>query len=209
MLARFGQLLRAIASGPDPNSLPAPGEVIATVALNDQAWPDWDWPMDRFRYAGYAYEAAGAGARSHVGLRNPGSSGVVAVVHHIDVTSTASYVMLRSLSGVGALDSDGNERAVDTRAMIGTIANRAPSCQVVSDTAAVIGDIICRLTADFYDGAANYMYHTDQKFVLFPNATMLIVPGADNNNNTANIWWTERRYDVKETKGTRQGQFDA
>lgn len=204
MLARFGQLLRALADGPDPASLPAPSEVIATMEIGKMPI-DWRYNAGIYSFAGYAVESAGAGARSQVGLVNPSGSGVVATLTHCEGYSTTTSIIVATHYGALA-DNDGAERSVDTRYFVGTIIAQRPACKVYSQTAAQQGDTVCRLSPDYDDGA-NYHYHHDQQYVLFPGTSVEFVPQSDNNSLVWSMWWHERRYDPEEIRGTRQGMF--
>lgn len=209
MLGEFGQLLRAIANGPDPARLPAPSEVIPTFPVIG-AEPSFCYPRGEYIYGGYALEAASAGVRSHVGLYNPSGSGVLATVKHMEgVSGTSSRLLLTvaTAAQVAAMDNDGSEHAMDTRIRIGTTSNRPNTCNILTDQAAQIGTVLMRCAPDSYIGT-DFAYHMDFPFVLMPGAALIALPASDNMALTFAFIWHERRYDQAEIAGTRAGQFD-
>lgn len=207
MLARFGQLLRAIANGPDPSKIPAPQEVIPTMELG-RSPASWQFPCDIFLYAGYASEGAGA-ARSQVCLQNPLHSGIVATVTRIECRTSTGYVLLTTDTINAGWDDDGAERARDTRIILGTLVTRPPSCRVKSDDAAQYGDAVCRMVPRAADETNGYnFFHTEEPWVLFPGSELATVPGGNGADQYTSFWWEERRFDPMEVRGTvRPGYF--
>jgi len=200
MLAKFGQLLRAVAGGPDPNSLPAPTEVIATINVG-AGRPDWDYPRDTFRFGGYVYEAASGGAsRSHAQLWNPTGSGVICVVEQINMYTTDN-VMVITIDNATLSTSDGNERATDVRCGFSTGWAKRPACQIYSQATAQSGDVILRAYPIGSDGT-RYWYRETMPWILMPGSGLNTLPGTDDRLNQTSFYWTERAYDREEVRGT-------
>lgn len=207
MLGEFGRLLRAIASGPDPASIPSPSEIIPVIELGKPS-ADWLYPRGTTSWTGYAIEANAAGVRAQVCLYNPTGSGVVAVVDTIrwETTSHSVLYTICKAADVALFDDDGNEHCTDTRERIGTAVNNRPACAVLSDQASQKGDTAVRVFATHSD--ATYWSAVDtHEYVLFPGSALNVMPTADNIANTTSFWWRERRYDREEVAGTRNGQF--
>jgi len=206
MLAQFGQLLRAIANGPDPARIPAPTEVIAMMELGNPP-ADWLWPQGIYTYSGYAVEGALAGNKSMVALSNPAGSGVIATVEAVDVLSTDTpYVYLRQAvaDNLSAFDSDGTEYTRDVRtyrSLVSPQPSRHPSLNVLSDQAAQQGQAAVLLFADYDDGTW-YHYASRRPFVLLPGTGLVAVPGNDEKACYATFYWRERLYDPKEVVGS-------
>jgi len=207
MLAKWGQLLRAIANGPDPARIPAPTEVIPTIDLSQPPY-DWLYPQDVYLYGGYATEASLAGNRSQVALSNPAGSGVIATVEKVTARSDTTRVTLNmaNAAAVAAFDSDGQEWGRDSRLLTNVTVpptGRAPACKVLTDQSAQAGQVIITMFGLMYDGATYFTYVEDRiGAVLLPGSALVVCPAADEKVLYSSILWRERIYDPKETKGS-------
>ena len=204
MLGQFGQLLRAIAGGPDPAAIPPPGEVIATIDAGSSP-PSWDYSKGLYRYSGYAIEAAGVGNRSTVQLWNPSGTHTVATIEQIFGLGE-SYTWACCFDTSAATDDDGVEHALDVRLRLTTYVNRLPACKVRSRTGAFMGTAAMRITPDYYD-ATYYYYHSAVPIVLWPGSGFIVNSSGDNQLVQANFIWTERDFDEEELRGVRPGLF--
>jgi len=205
MLAQFGRLLRAIASGPDPANIPAPSEIIPTI---DLAKPpaDWLYPQGIHIYAGFASESAGAGARSQVALSNPADSGTIAVIDRIEAKSDNNLVTIYMgvAEDVELFDSDGSEYTREPRVyrtLITPQPSRAPACKVLSEQSAAKGQATALMYPAYYD-TADYYYKCTEPFILLPGTVVNVVPGSDQKTNVTTFFWREREFDQEEVRGT-------
>lgn len=165
------------------------------------------YPKNEYRYEGYAIEAAAAGNYSHVGLYNPKSSGVCAVIKQLSGTTTTATVLVTTADNSygAAMDQDGNSFPSDTRLRVGSWGQRLSSCKVVSDTRSLIGTATIRLYPHHSDAGGSYYYHRTRPFVLFPGGAIVVSPTAQNVGISFSVSWNERPFDVEEIRGVAPG----
>lgn len=205
MLGELGQLLRAIAAGPDPAKIPPPTEVIPVLPTSEYQ-PSFQYPAGIYPFIGYAIEGAGAN-RSHVAILNPSGSGVCATVRCIDGYTTTNSVVatIASAAAVSAFDNDGAEGVRDTRLRVSTGVTRSAACRIISDDTTQKGDVIARLIPNTYDTAGYFYHYRNHPLVLFPGAALCCMPSADSIALTWTFTWEERRYDQEELRGVHAG----
>jgi len=205
MLAQFGKLLRALASGKDPASLPAPTEVIPTIELAKPP-DDWAWSGDIYLYGGYASEAAAAGSPSNVALYNPLSSSAIVTIEEITLRQAANYAFLfmADNADVSLYDSDGYEFARDPRVQFttgGTNYGRPSTCKVLSDQAAVGGQRITMLAPIMEDAGNNFMFKENMGLVLTPGSAIIATNNTNNIAINVSFIWRERVLNKEELRG--------
>jgi len=206
MLGRFGQLLRAVANGPDPAKIPPPSEVIPTIDLA-AGRPDWNYPQSVFRFGGYALEAASGGAsRSQVCLWLPASSHITITVEEIQARHE-SHTLLITHAEAALASNDGSEHAMDSRVRRGTYNTRKNTAYITSQQTSQQGTIVTRIFAGFEDAAGIYYFKWKPGFVLFPGCGLNVCGSADDMLVHVEFIWTEREFDNAELRGVRPGLF--
>lgn len=208
MLGEFGKLLRAIANGPDPNSIPAPTEVIPTllVAKYDASW---SYSRDLYLFQGHHQQAAGA-SYAHVGLHNPTGSGCVITIEEIHAMSSMRTIglWLASSAQVAGFDNDGSEMVRDSRLRLGTAVTKNPVGIIISDDATQKGTVANYLIPVATDETNDdFFYHQNTPLVLFPGACWILTTNSTGEELIASFVWSERRYDPQEIAGVRNQHF--
>lgn len=206
MLAKFGELLRAVAGGRDPAALPAPSELIPTIELG-QPPIDWDYVRGVFHYGGRGTQAAVPAALSHVGLSNE-SPGAVAVVYAMSGRNGLEYVDLMMVQAVGtSWTGSGKEQGLDGRLGWGGADLRPSACQVrITANAGVFGDDIVALYPNERDSATNRCYDVvHPRIVLWPGQILFMRNPTVNEELRWNFFWYERQYDAEEIRGIPSG----
>lgn len=203
MLGQFGHLLRAIANGPDPARIPAPTEIIPTLPV-EVYQPSFAFSAHKYLYTGYAVETAGA-ARSHVALRNPSGSGVVATITAVEAFSDVEAIVITvgPNSAFAAFDNDGAEGVRDTRLRVSTIVTRMPACAVITDDAAQTGDAIRRMLP-IAEATNGHCFRLNTPIVLWPNASVAFLPNLNAKDMNCALDWEERQFDDQELSGIKR-----
>jgi len=209
MLEKFGSLLRAVSEGQDPASLPAPGEVIATMEIG-KAPPDWDFTKQVYRYTGTWNFAAVAGANSWAFLENASTTGVVLVVHHcmtyaIDTQPARAFHM--NATTVGGTTSFGNIGPLDGRLSNEAVYTRKPSGLITlkSQASTSKGTLIHRMITMAQDSTGVRCSWWEPNLVLWPGQVMGFCTFSVNTTFEGNITWSERAYDAAEVQGVAAG----
>lgn len=198
MLAELGRLLRAVADGPDPASLPAPGDLLAVLDLLGS--PEFDYPRGARRYCGTVSEGAAAN-RQKVGIFNPADSGALAVVDRMDASIDSEYLYV-CLFRTQLTDQDGTTQAMDVRAIVDyTGTGPSPACSIDSETSVGTKGVMGFRWFPQSDDGTTYRFTHNQPWVLFPGWGLIINPVLDNKQLDWSVFWTERGYDEKELAG--------
>jgi hypothetical protein len=204
MLAQFGKLLRALASGRDPAQLPAPTEVIPTIELATPP-PDWCWSGDIYLYCGWVEEAADVATPSCTALFNPLNSSCIATLEQAQHQAYADPVMkLADDADVSLFDSDGYEFSRDPRVQFttgGTNFGRPSTCKVLSDVAVPGGQTMLKLYHLYKDGTNIMDFRQDWPVVLTPGSAIIVSPNAVNQPIKSTFVWRERVLDKEELRG--------
>lgn len=201
-VGRFSSLLhKALEMGegsPTPTLAP---ELFAMLALEVDR-PEWAWLKAEKLCMGYDSEAAGVGARSMIGLRNPTGSGVLAVIKEIGATFDAAYIILTQNLGNGAalagFTAGGASAVCDFRAGVNGLGYESlPTCEIIADTAAIAGGAFMRIFPYGGLGSAR-MFHHIHPIVLPPNSAVIVVGPTDNLAMITSFVWTERKVEPME-----------
>lgn len=162
------------------------GETL-TPTINLWQLPEWTHLRDERRGVEVETDAAVAGQRSHVGLRNPTGSRMIVVVDRVEINSSTSRDVGLAVRAVGAVDTNNQAGpALDTR--VGT-ASQLLRTQIVTLTqvgaAATIAwnrRVLANTVAEFNCG-----------WVLSPGFELLALPAVDNEVIQANFIFRERQ----------------
>jgi len=204
MLGQFGKLLRAVADGRDPASIPPPSEVIATLSVSSLR-RDWLYPQDSYLYGGTAKETAAVN-RAVVALYNPGDSDALCLVtgFHARADNDSLLLYMMDDADVSPMDSDGLEFAKDPRVQFttgGTNFGRTPTCRVLSDDAVAAGQQVERIVPTA-EGAAHYYYQfPHNSYVLTPGSAIGITSAANAATVAVSFEWIERHLPPAELRG--------
>jgi hypothetical protein len=198
-LAKYGQLLRAIAEGQDPAALGAPAELLATLVLGVDR-PEWGWLQQEYRYVGYVRENAAVGDTSKVLLWNPPGSNVMVLVQHVHGLTEGSYVTLAQGESAGGFVSDGTEYPTDYRCRVGTDVARAPAALIYSGFGSFTGNALVRVAFHAALGT-DFSYSSRIPFVVLPGTGLVVNGSTTNQYVQAAFEWIERAMDPQEIAG--------
>lgn len=203
MLARFGELLRAIASGPDPAGIPAPAEVIPTVEIGGEGPADWQYPKGQFHYMGALERVALADNYNITGLENPIGSKCLAVLYAIHCKTTGQEVVMhKGFASEYTWSQGGPERGLDFRLDMPGFYTRQSTCKIYNQRhTSYMGEHMGLLWPIFDTGGQNIWLENHLRIVLWPGQVFTVTTKAVNTALNLCYRWYERGYDIEEIRG--------
>lgn len=206
MLAQFGQLLRAIASGPDPARIPKPMEVIPTIELANCP-ADWNWPQDIYQYSGRTKENSLAANYSLAALLNPAGSNTLVVLEGFNAKTDADAVRIRCAvaADVATYDTDsaGYPRDPRTyRTLVTPQPHRSPSGIILSEQSASMHGQASKYVYPLGWDTTMYWFQCETPYMLFPGTALVFHPAALDSELSISLDWREREYSKEEVRGT-------
>lgn len=176
------------------------GEILPIHAL-------WSGVENRFleqwnRFASAGTAAGGVGNFSQVMLRNPVTSGVIAVIERISFceVGAADLIFISQDTGTAQLGVAQGQRCLDNRAVRGATQTLGPACQVFTNNAgvSVTGGVIAKIPTQANVDYPYLIMDENQEITLAPGDVLEITTSSLNVSLNYSILWRERALEESE-----------